>query len=197
MKPDHLSVNRNRPIKFMINLASEDFERVRIIRAGLYLLSGILFVAMLFGINRYLIYKDRAEDLQEGINMQLRQDKKLEEELNKKEAGLSENEMEALVSEVSFANSLIRQKAFSWTLFLSDLETAIPKNISVSSIQPQFNEGVISLLGTALSLEDLTNLIISLEDSPVFEEVFLNNQKTIENGFVQFTIKLGYSQRKG
>ena len=197
MKADNLNDQRKRPIKFEINIASEDYRKVRIIQTDLYLLSLILFVAMLFGINRYFIYKGQAENIEESINRQLLQDKKLEDELNKKEGSLSGEEVKALISEVSFANSLIRQKAFSWTLFLSDLETAIPKNISISSIQPHFNEGVITLYGTALSLEDLTNLIISLEDSPVFEGVFLNNQKTIEQGFVQFTIKLVYYQRKG
>lgn len=197
MKADNLNVQGKRPKKFDINLASEDYRKVRIIQAGLYLLSLILFVAMLFGVNRYFMYKDQAENLEETINRQLIQDKKLEDELNKKEGSFSGEEVKALISEVSFANSLIRQKVFSWTLFLSDLETAIPKNISISSIQPNFSEGVITLSGTALSLEDLTNLIITLEDSPVFGGVFLNNQKTIEKGFVQFTIKLGYYQRKG
>lgn len=181
-------------MKFEINLASERYWRVRIIQGGLYLLSGIFLVTALIGIQDLLIYRGEIANLEDRLNKLTQQEAKLDEELNREDPGPSEEEVSTLAFEVSIANSLIRQKSFSWTALLTDLERAIPKNISISSIQPHFNEAKISLSGIALSLEDLTNLIIKLEGSPVFEGVFLNNQRETEKGFVQFSINLVYNQ---
>lgn len=183
-------------MKFGINLASEDYRKIRIIQAGLYLSSGILLVTVLIGIQDLLVYRRQLASFEEGIN-KLNQEKiKLDDELNKEDLGPKEEEAKVIASKVSYVNSLISQKSSSWTSLLTDLERAIPRNISISSIQPSFNEGKISLSGIALSLEDLTNLIIKLEDSPIFEGVFLNNQRETERGFVQFSINLEYNQRK-
>lgn len=185
-----------KPMKFEINLASEDYRKIRIIQAGLYISSGILFVTVLIGIQDLLVYKRQLATFEEGIN-KLNQEKiKLDDELDKEDLGPKEEEAKVIASKVSYINSLISQKSSSWTSLLTDLERAIPRNISISSIQPDFNEGKISLSGIALSLEDLTNLIIKLEDSPIFEGVFLNNQRETERGFVQFSINLEYNQRK-
>ncbi len=56
----------------------------------------------------------------------------------------------------------------------------------------------MTLMGKAISLKDLTRFIIGLEDSLAFEEVFLKNQATDKEGFIEFTVEFKYrSTRQG
>jgi hypothetical protein len=94
---------------------------------------------------------------------------------------LSDQRLKDLEKEVAFTNQLLANRAFSWTQFLTDLEEAVPGNVSVASVGLSFNkEGVatITLAGAALTLRDLTVLANELEKHPAFQGVVLSHHQT-------------------
>jgi len=93
---------------------------------------------------------------------------------------------------VKVLNEMILRKSFSWTQFLNDLEKAIPSNISIKKIEPRFLDHGVNLSGEALTLKDLTRLILSLEIRPEFSQIFLLDQKVSKENRVEFLIHLNY-----
>jgi type IV pilus assembly protein PilN len=185
-------------MRLTINLASENYRKARLIRKLLWMVSILLVGVGAWQIETYLAYKKESRYLEESRQKVVESQRSLERELNTKGIDASDAGVKAFSGRVAALNELISRRVFSWTLLLNELESAVPNNISVTRLQPKFPEGVITLSGKAISLKDLTRLIIKLEDSQDFAEVFLKDQATDKEGFVEFTIELKYrSQRMG
>ena len=106
-----------------------------------------------------------------------------------------------LMKEVQFANQLQAHQAFSWTQFLTDLESAVPKRISMESVALNYRDGTISLSGSAKSLKDLQALVDGLERHEAFHDVIVaghktktpERKKTRTKPYIVFSMKVGYS----
>lgn len=99
-----------------------------------------------------------------------------------REAGftLTEERAKLLPRDVAFANQLLEKRAFSWTRFLSDLESTVPTRASISSVSLSFSGTTITVSGTALTLKDVTGFVEDLERHPAFEKVVLTEHHTEE-----------------
>lgn len=93
---------------------------------------------------------------------------------------LSEARLKTLSQEVAFTNHMLKQRAFSWTRFLSDLEEAVPPRISIRSVTLSGTENSIALTGSALTLKDVTELVNGLEGHPAFRNVVLSQHRVEE-----------------
>lgn len=93
---------------------------------------------------------------------------------------LSEGRLKVMNQEVIFSDQLLKQRAFSWTRFLSDLEDAVPPRISIASVTLGGADAAIALSGSALTLKDVTGLINSLERHPSFWNVVLSEHHVQE-----------------
>lgn len=93
---------------------------------------------------------------------------------------LSEKRLKAMTQEVAFSDQLLKQRAFSWTRFLSDLEEAVPPRISIASVTLGGTDHTITLSGSALALKDVTALVNSLERHPSFRNVVLSHHRVQE-----------------
>ena len=93
---------------------------------------------------------------------------------------LSEERLKAMSQEVAFSDQLLKQRAFSWTRFLSDLEDAVPPRISIASVTLGGSDTAIALSGSALALRDVTALVNSLERHPAFWNVVLSQHRVQE-----------------
>jgi hypothetical protein len=185
-------------MRLTINLASEDYRKIRLIRTLLWLFSILLVGAGVWQVQAYLTYENEGRYLEESRQKVVESQRSLEKDLSARGIDTSDAGVKSFSGKVAALNELIAHRVFSWTLLLHELESAVPNNISVTRLQPQFPEGVITLTGKAISLKDLTRLIIKLEDSQAFAEVFLKDQATDKEGFVEFTIEFKYrSQRPG
>jgi type IV pilus assembly protein PilN len=185
-------------MRLTINLASENYRKTRLIRKLLWLFSILLVGLGAWQVQTYLAYENEGHSLEESRQKVAESQRSLERELSTKGIDASDAGVKAFSGKVAALNELISHRVFSWTLLLNELESAVPNNISVTRLQPKFPEGVITLSGKAISLKDLTRLIIKLEDSQDFAEVFLKDQTTDKEGFIEFTIELKYhSQRMG
>ena len=181
------------PEPFRTNFASGAYDRARLINAALYAAAAAALV--LAGVSVWWASDDRRETaaMQGNVDRVRQQSAQLREELQR--LGFSPDDPGAvadLAKRVADVNQILEQKTFSWTTLLNDLEAAVPRNISISSISPELKSGVVALNGTALTLQDLAKFLIALEQSDRFTEVFLQRQKTAENERVEFSIHCSY-----
>jgi Tfp pilus assembly protein PilN len=181
------------PEPFRTNFASGAYERARLINAALYAVAVAALV--LAGVTVWWAADDRREAaaMQGNVDRVRQQSARLRDELQR--LGFSPDAPGAvadLAKRVAGVNQILEQKAFSWTTLLNDLEAAVPRNISIGSIRPELKSGGVALDGTALTLQDLAKLMIALEQSGRFTDVFLQRQRTAEHERVEFSIQCSY-----
>lgn len=131
-----------------------------------------------------------------GVEQALARVRDLDSRLRQQAQGegldLSDAALQRLPREVVFANQVITKRAFSWTRFLTDLEEAVPPGVAIHGIQLDAKGSLITLGGSALSLKDLTALIISLEDHRAFKDAALGQHRVLENNLVEFGLTVHY-----
>lgn len=184
------------PDAFRTNFASSEYPRVRLIAAALYAGSalGILLGAMMW----WWASQNRGEAalLQENVSRVQQQASRVRDDL--RGVGFSPDDtaaVEALAKQVAALNQVLETKAFSWTALLNDLEAAIPRNVSVSSIRPDLRTKTLTFDGVALTLQDVTALMTALQESGRFSDVFLQQQRITENNRTEFSIACTYRGR--
>ncbi len=123
-------------MRLTTNLASESYHRTRFFRLFLFLLSLVLAGTGGLQIRFYLLWQDEYRQLEEDLHKAQAGLHSLEEELRALGVDVSDSGLASFRSQVDSYNGLIAEKAFSWTLLLSELEEAVPSNISVTRLQP-------------------------------------------------------------
>lgn len=185
--------------RLIVNLASGDYLKRRVILFGLYLAMGILLLFIGFDLMQYNMLKESEAAFDARIGRVLNEKQQLQQEIGKLGRNLSDDAMKAMQKEIQLINQLLRQKSFSWTTFLSNLENRVPSNLSVSRIQPDFNSGQVILGGVAPSLKEITEFVGRLSKEP-FEDVFLMEQEDFEKEGkkgVNFSIRFKYNAKGG
>lgn len=181
------------PEPFRTNFSSGGYARARWIATALYVSSVV--VLLVSGVNVWRALDDRQEEaaMQESLARVQQQSARFRADL--RALGFSADDPHAvseLTKRVADLNEILEHKTFSWTTLLNDLEAAVPRNVSISSIHPDIKSRVIAIQGVALTLQDLAKLMIALEQSGHFTDVFLQQQKTTDNDWVEFRIQCAY-----
>lgn len=177
-------------MKFTTNYSDYPYRSKQVAKKVLWLLvlatAGFLFFAYIEAeFNRREI--NRLETSIDRLHLAIEKEKGSEKTLS---------DPKKLDRKVLLVNEVIIKKSFSWTGFLNDLEKATPKDISIKKIEPHFNDYSVNLSGEALSLKELTHLILSLEGKPQFSNVFLFDQKQTKDNRTEFLIHLNYKEKE-
>ena len=112
---------------------------------------------------------------------------------------LSQQAIRNIPPQVTFVKQVRERVGFSWTQLLTDLETAIPADITMSSVSLDEKTDTILLQGSAPSLPDLTRLIHQLDKHRAFQNVMLSqhtskNKKDEQGGpHIVFSLTASYA----
>ncbi len=112
---------------------------------------------------------------------------------------LSNQAIRNIPPQVTFVKQIRERVGFSWTQLLSDLETAIPPHITMTSVSLDEKTDTILLQGSAATLPDLNRLIHQLDKHAAFQNVMLSqhankNQKEEQgNSLIVFSLKASYA----
>lgn len=180
------------PLLFRINLSSYSHPAVSPIRWGLIgaacLLTGFIAWDLLDG---YHLYGEIA-DLRASVVRLQEQDRQLSAAARREGIDLTDAAVQRLPAEVAFINRLVEQREFSWTSFLSELEKAVPPRVGISSIRLDPASAVIRLSGSAVTFEDATRFLTTLQDHPHFRDPVLIQHQNREDGLVEFHVQIFY-----
>ncbi|MDP1769064.1 MAG: PilN domain-containing protein [Nitrospirota bacterium] len=163
-------------------------------RVVLVALSWILGGAILWSVSLTVMAMHDRQDLQARLDHVRVQDHQLLAEAQREGLDLSVSSLQQLPGEVSLANQLLTKRHFSWTQFLSALETAIPLHVSIQSIRLDPGSAVVHMTGLAVTVEDVTALTVTLQDHAVFRDPVLGQHRVGQDGLVEFDLTLHYRQ---
>lgn len=163
-------------------------------RLALVALSGIIGIAILWSVTQAVITLRDWQDLQAGFDQVRMQDAQLLAQVQQEGMDFSGPSLQQLPTEVSLANQLLTKRHFSWTQFLSTLEAAIPQQVSIKSIRLDPGSAVVHMTGSAVSIENVTALTVTLQDHAVFHDPVLGQHRVGLDGLVEFDLTLRYRQ---
>ncbi len=179
---------------FHIELSSRYRWYVAPTRLVLVALSGILGVSILWSVAQTVMTMRDQRDMQVRFDHVRMQDHQLLAEAQQEGIELSGPSLQQLPAEVSLANQLLTKRHFSWTQFLSALEEAIPRHVSIKSIRLDPGSAVVYMTGLAVTVEDVTALTVTLQDHALFRDPVLGQHRVGPDGLVEFDLTLRYRQ---
>lgn len=179
-----------------LNFAKVGFRNERLPRL-LFGIAAVSFMAATLWhgvvLTRYLL-RER-EDLDLKVQSLEEQLTGLDNDISRTRSELRAQRNELMTQRIEFLADVYRQKGFSWTELFNQLEEILPRNVLITSISPRAAKGVIEVKLTTIgrSLEDILELVRSLEESRYFGTVMPVNEAQREEGNeVAATVTLRY-----
>jgi type IV pilus assembly protein PilN len=172
-------------MRLNINLASQPYESARrfvlVWGSGLVALAVLTVVLIAAAVSSYMGSRPIAAQTRE-LNARIAQ---LDREKTAGEALLNQPSNRELRQRSRFLNTLFARKSFSWTQVFADLEKIMPPRVRVVSIRPDFtpeNQLQIHLQAIGDSRDKAIDLVRKLEQSPMFREAWVREEKDQPNG---------------
>jgi hypothetical protein len=118
---------------------------------------------------------------------------------------LSEQAIQEIPKHISFVKRVRERVGFSWTQLLTDLESSVPKRITMNAVSLDEKTNAVLLNGSTQSLRDLNLLIHQLEKHQNFRDVILtqhankkNKKRTAAKGQqrIVFSMKVFYEPKE-
>jgi len=100
-------------------------------------------------------------------------------------------ERDRVVKDLGAMSGLMESRKFSWTRFLTDLETVFPVGVALDRVEYKPRERALTLDGSAQSPESLRNLVVGLERSASFKDPYLKHQ-SVDKGSIEFNVVASY-----
>ena len=181
-----------------IQLSAPGINSLLLAQWGLLLLTiGALTVTGLFWWTGSTL-DDQIDQIDEQVTRLTFANEQFVAQAGRDQIDLSPGAIAGIPKHIAFVKQLRERVGFSWTQLLSDLEAAVPSNISMDGISLEEKTQTIQLHGSAHSLEDLNRLIHQLEKHTAFEHVLLgqhatkNQKDSNKENFVVFSMKVTY-----
>ena len=163
-------------------------------RLVLVALSMIIGAAILWSLTQTAMTMRDHHDMQVRLDHVRMQDQQLLAQAQQESIDLSGPSLQQLPAEVSLANQLLTKRNFSWTQFLSALETGMPQQVSIKSIRLDPGNAVVHMKGLAVTVEDVAALTVTLQNHAVFRDAVLGQHRVGPDGLVEFDLTLRYRQ---
>lgn len=188
-------------MKITLNLASRTYLNRRALYGFYLVVSGILVLLLALSVGLHVRSLAQVRQIREHLA-----------ELKRETAGATQAEgstftpaaYEQLLAEIRFANEILVQDSFRWTVLLDRLEEVVPQNVAISSIEPDYKGNSLNLTGLARGVEDLQQFLDKLIASKYFSDVYLLQQSRLKEagqseaaGAISFSIVVGGAFRNG
>ena len=111
---------------------------------------------------------------------------------------LSDQAIQKIPQQISFVKQVRERVGFSWTQLLTNLESAVPKGLMMSTVSLDEKTSTVLLNGSTSSLQKLNQLIHHLEKHHAFYNVILTQHAkkkksdSTEPSYIVFSIKVSY-----
>jgi len=178
-----------------LNFASHPQRNTKFFNLLFVLLLSLLLIILAGSAWSFFKYRNKAIKASSSIGSLEAEIQKIKEDEKKLEFLVAE-EQSLKQSQIDLINSIIYKKSFSWIGFLTHLEDLLPGSCYVLSLDPVLNNGKkvsVNLRVASPSLNDLLEFVSRL-DSQGFSEIRVNNETTLEDGYLAWGLSYSYEK---
>lgn len=182
MKPLHL------------NLAARPYRDYRPVYAAVVVVSLLVAFLMLNNIDTYYRYIHATRNTRTKIaeiESQTREERERADMVERRLRGL---DLKLLDDQTRFVNAKLRERAFSWSVLLDQLETILPRDSRILNIAPSVDsEGAVTLNMNFESKvgDGMITILNNMHADPQFANPFPTSE-TVANGVYQFGINVKF-----
>lgn len=173
------------------NLSSRPFYNTRAVHVALVAMAVVVAGLTVFNIVKGASLYSSQTTLGATESEARQQAERLRREATRIRSQINQQELAVVSAAAGEANSLIDQRAFSWTDLMSQFETTLPEDVRLRSVQPRLEGGrfVVTILVQGRDPEDVDAFIEALEASGNFANVLPTVQSVTEEGLIEATIQ--------
>lgn len=95
-------------------------------------------------------------------------------------AGFTKERYAAVKNEINVANNIVAADRFRWTEMLSRFEELVPKDVSIRTIQPNYEDRSLRLGAVARDVTAMNTFMDNLLSSERFNQAFLQQHSTLD-----------------
>ena len=176
------------------NLSTRPFYNQRLVTLGLALAAVVAIALTAFNVSQFTSLTRERSELERKIEQSRSEAAIVRGGTKAVYSQLDRAALKALAGSAEEGNRLIESRVFSWTTFLSSIESQIPINVHLVAIAPRAERGVfrVELNVIAKSLDDLQHFIDALAATGTFYDVFTTASKLNDDGTIGATVATGY-----
>jgi hypothetical protein len=173
------------------NLSTRPFYNARAVRAALLALVVVAAGLTIYNAVRIVALLSSQSTLGASQAEARREAQRLRREAVRIGSQIDRDELAVVAAAAREANTLIDQRAFSWTDLMAQFETTLPEDVRIRVVQPRLENGrfIVSIVVQGQSPEDIDAFIEALEQSGNFREVLPAVQSTSDEGLIEATIQ--------
>jgi Tfp pilus assembly protein PilN len=178
-----------------INLATNPFRNRRLSLGLLGFLAAVLMCMVVLSLVVYISYSGRLAEAREASRETENLFRGLQTEQRQLNARIAE--ISGLYQEkIDFLNQVIRQKSFSWSEFLSDLEEMLPDYSYIVSLTPQLREGSEVGVRLRIAAPGLTHMVQFLNKlyARTYTGVRVANESSTDRGYLLWEVYFVYKR---
>jgi Tfp pilus assembly protein PilN len=124
------------------NLSTRPFYNERAIHALAAAVAIVVLAITAWQVVRVVRLSAYKTELNAAISRDRNEAARLSAEAADIRRGLDQKELGVVAAAAKEANALIEQRTFSWTQLFNLLEATLPDNVMLTSVNPDFNDGV-------------------------------------------------------
>ena len=176
------------------NLATRPFYNERIVALMLLLVAAIVLALTVINVTRLVQLSTRRSELRQQIAADEAAAARIRQNAAAVQKGVDRSALVLLAGSAHEANTLIDKRTFSWTQLLTLIEGALPMNVHLTSITPEFKKGdiIITMMLVGKQPEEVTNFMTALEQNATFHDVFATVVGATDEGYDRVTVKAFY-----
>lgn len=178
-----------------VNLASRPYRDTRVFTFAIVALSILTLVLMVNNIWTAIDYLSGTEDVRSEIATLEGEIAKVRKEIEASRTRIEGIDRRDMNRRISYVNSQIAERAFSWSALLDDLERVLPDDVRITELNPSIQPGGVVTLRLSLEAKEQEGIIEFLDRmlaDPSFERAFPLSESLQENGTRSFEVESQY-----
>jgi Tfp pilus assembly protein PilN len=174
------------------NLATRPFYNERAVRLVLGLLVLAVLAVTAFNVIELLRLTESQRTLGAHAFEAEREAARLRTEAAAIRAQINAKELEVVANAAREANSIIDQRAFSWSELFDQLEHTLPDDVRITAVDPALTpqgQFIVNIAVQARRSEDLDAFIEALEKTGSFRDVITPAEETNDEGLLVAVVR--------
>ena len=164
-------------MQIQLNLATKPYFSRQTVRLWIFVAGGFLLV--LLALNLLFAYQNFRQYRQVGVHL-AELDKRIAEVQGIAPGEFNPEAYDQALERVSELNRILEADQFRWTRLLSRLEELVPDDVSIRSLQPDFENRSLMVLAYSRDVQGMKDFLDAMLLSDDMHQAFLQKHQEVE-----------------
>jgi Tfp pilus assembly protein PilN len=177
------------------NLSTRPFYNEQAVHLWLAVLALVVVGATAFNVSRVLRYSQSDTQLATQASQDEAKAAGLRRQAARVRASIDTKQLDLASAEARQANDLIDRRTFSWTELFNRLETTLPDDAHIASVQPKIDKNgaiLLTIKVTARTVDDVSKFMERLEKTGAFARLYSVEDRFDDAGLLQSVLEGNY-----